>query len=222
MNSALRASISSNFSRAIAGFHALFNSPCKESIWEDVSESVLTASGCVVTEMAAGGHAPGRDMVCEPFGGLSNKSGTYSSDRTDVNVSSYRLTTVCNATNNGTPEAICAEINRRKNFQYYSLIVREETPTEFRYDWFLLPADLAAVNPSAYEWTPTVGQRGANAGAITGWKTNQINGSSMSITFSMSSQLWMRIHLTDEIKQEYLVGSKTVTRGRTRTLMDIA
>jgi hypothetical protein len=222
MNPALRTSLSFNFNKALVGFHTLFNCPCKESIWEDINESILTASGCVVTEMAAGGHASGRDMVCQPFGGLSNKSGSYATAaRTHVDISSYRLTTACSAANHGSPDTICDEINRRKNFEYYSVVIREESDTEFRYDWFLLPSDLPVLNPRTYEWVPTIGQRGVNAGNVVGWHTNEINGSSMSVTFSMSSQLWMRIHITEEIRGLYLVGSAVAHRGRTRTLMDI-
>jgi hypothetical protein len=33
-----------------------------------------------------------------------------------------------------------------------------------------------------------------------GWTTNEINGCKMSIYFNMSSQLWIHINITDEIK----------------------
>jgi hypothetical protein len=35
----------------------------------------------------------------------------------------------------------------------------------------------------------------------------------MSITFSMSSQLWIDLHVTEDMKQ-YIVGSCTINRGR--------
>jgi hypothetical protein len=60
-------------------------------------------------------------------------------------------------------------------------------------------------------WLPMLGQRGKKNGEQVGWKTNEINGSKMSITFSMSSQLWIYINITDELKS-YIVSSCTVSK----------
>ena len=56
-------------------------------------------------------------------------------------------------------------------------------------------------------------KKGKNTGAKTGWETETLNGSSMSITFSMSSQLWIDLHITEEMKQ-FIVGSCSVKIGR--------
>jgi hypothetical protein len=58
-----------------------------------------------------------------------------------------------------------------------------------------------------------MGQIGKNKNAISGWKTNQIDGSYMDITFSMSSQLWVHLNITEDMKK-YIVGSCVVNRGR--------
>jgi hypothetical protein len=42
---------------------------------------------------------------------------------------------------------------------------------------------------------------------------SNVNGSSMSISFSMSSQLWMNVAITEELKG-FIVGSCVVNRGR--------
>jgi hypothetical protein len=124
-------------------------------------------------------------------------------------VSSYRLTTVCGEKKCGDPTEIIAEINKRKNFKYYSIIVREETATHTSYDWLLIPSDHPVLDPASYVWEPTIGKRGKNKDAQVGWNTNEINGSRMSITFSMSSQLWMHIEMSEELKQ-FVVASAVV------------
>ena len=55
------------------------------------------------------------------------------------------------------------------------------------------------------------GQRGKKTGDQIGWKTNEINGSKMSITFSMSSQLWLTVSVTEELKS-FIVGSFSVSK----------
>jgi hypothetical protein len=81
------------------------------------------------------------------------------------------------------------------------------------YDWYLVPSDFPALNPACYNWRPKIGKTGKNKDAITGWETDQQNGSSMSISFSMSSQLWMNVAITEELKG-FIVGSCVVNRGR--------
>ena len=45
-----------------------------------------------------------------------------------------------------------------------------------------------------------------------GWETDNMDGSSMSITFSMSSQLWIDVHLTPDMNT-FIIGSSRVTKG---------
>ena len=52
-----------------------------------------------------------------------------------------------------------------------------------------------------------------NMGDIIGWETDVLNGSSMSITFKMSSQLWVTLSLSEEVRR-FIVGSCNVDIGR--------
>jgi hypothetical protein len=206
------------FKKCVRGYHILNKDPIKESVWEAINTQVLLHAGCTVASQSNGSHAPGSD-ICSSLGNLSNKSVKYNeSSRSHLCVSSYRLSTVCSASNPGNITEIMEEIAKRKNFDFYSIIAREElSGNRIHYDWVLLPADHPIVDPTKYEWSPLVGQRGKNKGKQVGWKTNIVNGSSMSITFSMSSQLWMNICLNDELKEQYIIAN---TELSIRTKMD--
>jgi len=205
--------LSTNFKKCARGYHMVNEGPIKEAVWEEINTIVLKHSGVSVLASANGSHRPGSDIECS-LGNLSNKSVKYDTVK-DMDISSYRLTTVCSASEPGTPEVIVGEIMRRKNFQFYSIIARDEMLDERKisYDWFMIPADHPAVNPTTYIWEPMIGKQGKNKGQQVGWKTNIVNGSSMSITFSMSSQLWMSIHITEEMK-EFIVASTTCENKR--------
>jgi hypothetical protein len=209
----IRSRLASNFAKCVAGYHLMNDDPIKEAPWEDINAIVLNASGCAVQAQSCGSHKPGGDLSCT-LGGFSNKSTQYDGPANNsFKVSSYRLTTVCSDKEPGKIEDVIAEINRRDDFQFYSILTRATTNGEILYDWYLIPSDFPAFNPASYTWRPKVGKVGKNKGAVTGWETDVRDGSSMSITFSMSSQLWMDIHVTEEMKK-WLVGSCRVTRGR--------
>jgi hypothetical protein len=208
----IRAILSSNFSKCVKGYHLINDDPIKESPWEDINAIVLNASGCLVHSQSNGSHKSGGDLSCS-FGGFSNKSTQYESGNNSFKISSYRLTTVCSDKTHGKIEDIIMEINKRKDFTFYSIIIREETEKQILYDWYLIPSDFPILNPSSYTWRPKLGKVGKNKGAITGWETDILNGSSMSITFSMSSQLWIDVSITEEMKK-FVVSSCRVNRGR--------
>ena len=199
------------YALCIKGYHMLNSDPIKEAVWEQINAQVFKHSGIQVIGQACGSHSPGCDIETDK-GKFSNKSAKYESKGTEFSISSYRLTGVTSADTLGTPEEICAEINKRKNFDYYSVILREELPNGgFNYDWLLIPSDYPAFNPENFKWVPTIGKRGKNAGKQVGWETvkgngetsNSISGvdASMSISFSMSSQLWIQLKVTEDIKQ---------------------
>jgi hypothetical protein len=73
----------------------------------------------------------------------------------------------------------------------------------------LILSNYLILDPSSYAWEPTIGKRGKNKDAQIGWNTNEIYGCKMSITFSMSSQLWIHIEMTEEIKK-FIVASALV------------
>jgi hypothetical protein len=203
-----------NFGKCVKGYHLVNTSPINETVWEDINALIFVQSGINVYSKSEGGHLSGMD-ISSSMGNISNKSAKYSSDRASIDISSYRLTTVCSEKSCGNIQSIVEEINKRKNFDYYSLIIRDETtdkggPTQTKdkihYDWLLVPSDYNVLDPAAYEWVPTMGQRGKNKDMQVGWHTNEINGCKMSIRFSMSSQLWMHIDMTGEIKK-YIIAS---------------
>jgi len=205
------------FTRCIRGYHLINLDPIKEAVWESINSQVLTHSGGTVYEKSSGSHSPGSD-ISSSVGNFSNKSVKYESAKRDhFNISSYRLTTVCSADNPGNISEIIAEIDKRKNFQYYSIIARDESADKIYYDWFILPADHPALNPASYTWEPMLGKRGKKKDIQVGWNTNVVNGSSMSITFSMSSQLWISVTITDEMKENYIVATTQVNK---KILMD--
>jgi hypothetical protein len=127
-----------------------------------------------------------------------------------MDISSYRLTAVCSEKDNGTPAAIVAAIQEKKDFQYYSVIVYREDKDSIHYDWYLIPSDHPALNPASYTWKPKMGKRGKKKDVVVGWETDAVDGSDMDITFSMSSQLWMHICITDELRT-HIVASCTAS-----------
>ena len=211
--------LSNNFEKCVRGYHLINDDPIKETPWEDINAQVLNASGCLVDKKSNGSHKPGTDLSCA-IGNLSNKSTQYEKNDTAFKISSYRLTTVCSDKIPGTADTIVSEITRRKNFNYYSIIARSEKEKEIRYDWYLIPSDYRQFDPSSYVWVPRIGKTGKNKGVPTGWETNVIDGSSMSITFSMSSQLWLDIFITDDMKK-FIISSCTINKGRTLNYIDL-
>jgi hypothetical protein len=204
---------STYFKRCVRGYHLVNLDPIKESVWESINCQVLAHSGGTIFSKSDGSHSPGSD-ISSSVGNFSNKSVKYeSSDHSHFNISSYRLTSVCSFGEPGEINNIIAEINKRKNFQYYSIIAREETNDKIHYDWFILPADHPALNPVSYEWSPLLGKRGKKKDEQIGWITNIVNGSKMSITFSMSSQLWISVNVTEEMKSLYIVASSEVKKA---------
>ena len=204
--------LSNNFTKCVKGYHIINDDPIKETPWEDINAQVLTASGCIINSQSNGSHKPGADLSCS-LGYLSNKSTLYETGNKSLKISSYRLTTVCSDKTPGKIEDIISEINRRKNFNFYSIIARCENGNEIQYDWFLIPSEYPQFNPSSYKWFPMVGKRGKNKGLTAGWETDTVEGSSMSITFSMSSQLWLDIVITNEMKK-FIISSCKVNKGR--------
>lgn len=208
----LRMRLGSNFAKCVKGYHLVNDDPIKETPWEDINAIIMNASGCPVKSQSNGSHKSGGDLTCS-IGSFSNKSTQYESGNTSFKISSYRLTTVCSDKTPGKIEDVIVEINKRKDFAFYSIIVREVTDTQILYDWYLIPSDFPALNPASYTWRPKLGKIGKNKDATTGWETDVLNGSSMSITFSMSSQLWIDVKITEEMKK-FVIGTCRVNRGR--------
>jgi hypothetical protein len=203
--------LQNKFNECINGYHMINTSPINETMWEDINSQIFTSVNINIYSKSNGGHSSGMD-INSSIGKLSNKSAKYDSiHQKSFNISSYRLTTVCNDKHCGTPTDFITEINKRKNFDYYSILVRDELSyqNKIQYDWYLIPSDYIVLNPNSYTWEKIIGQRGKNKDNQIGWVTNEINGSKMKITFSMSSQLWISLSITDEIKK-FIIASTIV------------
>jgi len=215
-----------NFTKCVRGYHKINEPPIKENKWEDLNALILRKSGIEVTKESKGDHAPGMDLLTG-IGGFSNKSAKYTTNaKAEFKISSYRLTKICSATNPGTPSAIIEKINGCKNFDFYSILVRAEyddkenaRTEEIEYDWFLCPGDHPVFNPALYEWTPTLGQRANTKDLQVGWHTNTINGCNMSVSFSMSSQLW--IHVDAAVMSQFVVATTKTSCIPTLNYIDL-
>ena len=205
----LRARLSDLFTKCVKGYHLVSAGPIKESPWENINAEILVAAGCSVATKSSGSHKPGSDITCS-IGGLSNKSAKYDAAKTKIEISSYRLTTICSPTDHGTAKDIIAAIDGKKDFQYYSAIVYCERSGTIEYDWYLIPADHPALSPSTYDWQHKLGKKGSKKDTVVGWETNIVMGSRMDITYSMSSQLWIHLSITPELRT-HIVASCTVS-----------
>lgn len=201
--------VNANFKKCVKGYHLVNSSPINETIWEDINATIFTSLGIAVYSKSDGSHLSGMDMDTS-IGRISNKSAKYQKQK--ISISSYRLTTVCSEKNCGNITEIIQEINRRKNFDYYSIMLRDETHAEtIKYDWLLIPSNYPTLDPDSYTWEPKYGKK-EKKDVQTGWHTNEINGCSMSITFTMSSQLWMHFVITEEV-EKFIVASTVVNKN---------
>lgn len=209
-----------NFVKCVKGYHLINSSPINETVWEDINSVLFSSSNIDIYSKSNGSHLSGMDIHCS-LGKISNKSAKYSKNRKGFDISSYRLTTICSENRCGNPADIIREINNRKNFNYYSFIVREETHDNFiHYDWLFIPSDYSIFDPLSYTWEPTIGKKGNNKGIQVGWNTNTVNGCKMSITFSMSSQLWIQIEMNEELKS-FIIASTTINKKQKYNYIDI-
>jgi hypothetical protein len=198
--------VNNHFNKCVTGYHLINSSVINETIWEDINALIFSSLGIKIYNKSNGSHSSGMDINCS-IGKISNKSAKYSKNKKSINISSYRLTGVCSEKKCGSPREIIEEINKRKNFDYYSFIIRDTTSSliKISYDWLLIPSCHFVLVPLSYDWFPTIGKKGYQ----TGWHTNSINGCNMSITFSMSSQLWLHIEMTEDIKK-FIIASAEV------------
>ena len=202
-----------NFNKCINGFHLINSCSINEKIWEDLNSLIFTKSGIEVISKSDGNHLSGMDIQSS-LGRISNKSSKYSSKRKSIDISSYRLTTLCNPKRVGTINEIVKEINERKNVDYYSIIAREEMEGKNHYDWLFIPSDYYLLDPASYKWSPMIGKKGKNKDLQLGWNTNEINGCKMCIKFSMSSQLWIYLKMSKELRQFIIASSEVNTQPK--------
>tara|TARA_Y100000589_G_C27143947_1_gene625970 strand:- start:613 stop:1431 length:819 start_codon:yes stop_codon:yes gene_type:complete len=185
-------SIETNFENTLKGYHLINTEAVKESRWEEINRSIVKDT-CDISDIANGDHKSGKDNRFNKWN-ISNKSGKID-NKGAVSISSYRLTSVCNAKNNGIPEDIIKEIEKRElSYDYYSLLLRieDENKEIIIYKWFIIPKDYYIFNVNKFKLNKKIGKIKRNKGEIVGWESEYYD-----ITFSMSSQLWFKFKLSD-------------------------
>lgn len=196
--------IKTNFYKEIHGFHLISNNPIKESIWESINCNIVKNT-CKISDTANGDHKSGIDNKFDNHG-ISNKT-TLIDKKGNINISSYRLTTVCSNKNPGDKQTIIDEINKRDNsFSYYSILLRKETKDIITYYWALIPKEFNIFNLDINKMKPKIGKIGINKGNLVGWEFPNAK-----IEFNMSSQLWFSFSLNDI--NEYIICSTSIKKS---------
>ena len=90
--------INVNFEKCVKGYHLINSSPINETIWEDINATILSSLRINIYSKSDGSHSSGMDINCS-LGRISNKSAKYSNNKKSIDISSYRLTTVCSEKN---------------------------------------------------------------------------------------------------------------------------
>lgn len=194
------------FNKCVSGYHLCNIQPINEKKWEEINYTILSKLDIKISYMSNGNHSSGKDIECS-IGNLSNKTTKFTKDY--INISSYRLTSVCNIKDNGNIEDILKEINKRNNFDYYSILARNESNNNIEYVWYMIPKEYCYLNVNNFVWEPKYGKTGKNKNKQIGWKTNKINGNHMSITYSLSSQLWIGLNICEI--EEYIVAKVKIS-----------
>ena len=176
------------FVSEIGGYHMLHKTPIKESVWEEINCNIVEGVFSIIYE-SMGSHMSGIDNIFDKAK-MSNK--TIKINKNDCNLSSYRLTNVCNPTNIGNPIDIINEIKERdRSFDYYSILIRDEKKNSLiEYMWYIIPKDYYIFKIG--KLTEKTGKKKQNKGKIIGWESKNCD-----ITFSMSSQLWYKFNIKD-------------------------
>jgi len=200
MNQQVKKTLEKHFCDVVNGYHLINSDPIKESTWETLNCQIFKRAG-INASNDSGSHLPGKDITSD-IGKLSNKTSKYI-NKNLFHISSYRNGTICK--NETDINAIIEQIEKKTNYDYYSIIVRKPTAKDMTitYDWFMIPSHDEIITPSKYNWKEKMNKSDTR----TGWETDCINGSSMKIEASLSYQLWIKIMLTDELYKKYIVAS---------------
>jgi hypothetical protein len=193
--------------------YQLFTEKLKKHIEYRLDQSMIKITDLVLEELISfafadsgqihlyesGSHKKGSDISTddEDFSVKSSKN-----ENGKMKISSFRLTRF----GDDLSSMVNFIDNDGKNFDNYLVLSRNETTDTISYSFYILPSSIFTA--SNMEWVAKTGKKGDKKGQITGWQTINNENVSLSISKSMSSQLWIEIK-TDFIK-DYL--SFEVTR----------
>lgn len=136
--------IKTNFNKIIISYHIIHKDVIKESSWEEINYQIFINSNIHVSNISNGSHKSGIDLQTI-IGNFSNKTGKIIN--TICNISSYRLSSVCNNKNIGDIDLIIEEIEKRnKSFDYYSFLLRKEYKDNIEYFWYIIPKNADFLN----------------------------------------------------------------------------
>jgi hypothetical protein len=168
----------------------------KGEVFEQLLFEAATEAGLNVKDFTPGSHSPGADMTIQDEG-LSLKTSIVTTTTDTVKISSYRLTSLFNDAFK--PLDMLAQsaliVNRidkdRNNFDYYMLLVRvtKRKATEC-YDVYKIPTGF--LKAGKLEWTPKCTRSKKQNWAA----SSRDEPYTMTITESMSSQLWIQVKLS--------------------------
>jgi len=181
--------IKTNFRNEVIGYHIICKEPIKESKWEEIDVNILKQYHNIHF-IANGKHNSGLDIIIDKWN-ISNKTSKIDKNN-NVNISSYRLTSVCNNLDVGNKEEIINEINNRdKSYDYYSILLRKENNNIINYYWCIIPKNNKIFNiNNNILFIPKYSTK--NNEKQIGWKSQYFD-----ITFSLSSQLWFHFKFED-------------------------
>jgi hypothetical protein len=185
-------SFNHSLEKTLKGYHLVSDEPIKEAVWESILASALKRSDKNIT-WNSGSHESGKDIVVHVQDGedaaISCKSCKWTKPQKDsLLISSYRMTK-CN-----TVEEFVHEIDTvRCNFQYYGVLYRIEKKGTLLYSVYFIPSN--AIKAEHLQWSETKSKKG--------WTTSVVNGVHMSVSKSMSNQLWIK--LSKSMFEQYCV-----------------
>jgi hypothetical protein len=184
--------------RMVKGYHLINNSPIKEAIWEGVLSSSLASVG-IEHSWNTGSHNSGKDITFKDNKAVSCKSCKI--QKGSVDISSYRMTK-CKCINDFIHEIDIV----RANFDAYAIIAREEKKDSYTYSIYSIPS--SKVKAGNLQWSVKHNAKGN----ISKWYSNTVDGVSMTITPSMSNQLWIKLDMS--IMKEYQIGHSIEVSNR--------
>lgn len=179
--------------KTIRGYHLVNSSPIKEAVWENVLASSLASSG-IEHVWYNGGHQSGKDITIidgVKRVGVSCKS--CKDNKKHLHLSSYRMTKYHNVED----FVSCIDVER-SNFEYYGILSRKENDANINYAVYFIPSKM--IKASNLKWSERLNKEGTK---VVSWVTDEVNGVQMSVTKSMSNQLWIK--LNKEIFQDHCV-----------------
>lgn len=171
--------------KSIRGHHISNTTPIKESVWENVFKCALKHDG-LSPQCKNGSHLPGKDVTAVFDDDTTQKYSCKSCKihRGIISISSYRLTTCTTI-----PQFIYEIDVKRNNFDSYAILAREDVieEQEILYTLYMIPSSF--IKAGDFQWK----EHYSTSERFTGWHTDTKDGMSMSITKSMSNQLWIKI-----------------------------